>query len=128
MEIIDPGHKFRLGSLDGHHEQILTFVKRCDPVERGGGKYPGNYNAHPGTTTQEVLRALIARTDYVQGQIPCPENALIKLLLQQCLYLLELRAKRRKGQAFNVELMGIEHVTTCPHCGHIFCSGCTENL
>lgn len=127
MEIIDPGHEFRLASLDGQHEQVLTFVKRCDPVECGGGKYPGNHDAHPGTTTQEVIRALIARIEYVQGQIPCQENTLVTLLLRQCLYLLETRAKRCKGQVLNVELVGIEKIPTCPYCGHILCSGCIEN-
>jgi hypothetical protein len=66
--VLDPGHKYRLDNLDGDGEVELTFVKRM------GDNYPGNTSAYEGTTTQEVLRALIERTKYVNAQIPCQAN------------------------------------------------------
>jgi hypothetical protein len=63
MKVIDEDHKFDLATLDGYEPIRLTFVKRNNPPD----KYPGNKDAYPGTTTQEVLRALINRSLYVNG-------------------------------------------------------------
>lgn len=59
MTVIDPGHEYLMDSLDGEQTNRLVFVKRQ------GVKYPGNVGAHPGTTMQEVLRALLERLKYV---------------------------------------------------------------
>lgn len=129
MDIIDPGHKFKLSSLDGDHEQTLQFVKRCDPDNPGGGKYPGNHDSYPGTTSQEVIRALIARLKYVDNQVKGHENTIVLLLLRQCLYLLEARAKRRRGEVLPViscSTTEIELEPTCPRCGHIRCTQCSN--
>lgn len=123
MKTLDPGHQYELNSLDGDLQQVLTFVKRCDRDDPS--KYPGNDNAYPGTTTQEVLRALINRTQYVQNQIPCLENEQIISMLRQCIYLLESRAKQRKGKALRLTTtVPIEAIGTCPKCGHILCTEC----
>ena len=120
MKTIDPGHQYELKSLDGNCPQVLTFVKRCD--RNGSNNYPGNVGAHPGTTTQEVLRALIQRTQHVQNQIPCLENERIIAMLRQCIYLLELRAKRRKGKTLRLTTtLPIETISTCDVCGHVLC-------
>ena len=126
MEVIDPGHRFKLSSLDGEHVQVLQFVKRHDPGNPGGGKYPGNHKSQPGTTTQEVLRAVIARTNYVQEQVFCLENVLLIWLMRLGIWLLEFRAKRRRGEILDAGLSGIERLPTCSICGHVQCSGCAE--
>lgn len=126
MKIIDPGHQFKLTSLDGDHSQVLQFVKRHDPGNPGGGKYPGNFESYPGTTIQEVIRALTARIQYVQKQSFCLENVILLGLLRLGIWLLEFRAKRRRGEILGVGLSGIEHEPTCPACGHVQCSGCID--
>lgn len=120
MNVRDPGHDYVLASLEGKAPQRLTFAKREGPG------FPGNVGSHPGTTTQEVLRALIDRGEYVNGQIPCAETEAATELMKSALLLLELRAARRHGrvpQAFDTlnEAMRGE---TCPRCGHIGCEGC----
>lgn len=120
MNIRDPGHDYVLASLDGDAPQRLTFVKREGPG------FPGNVGHHPGTTTQEVLRALIDRGEYVNSQIPCAETEAATALMRTALLLLELRAARRHGRVPKdfptlVEAMDGE---TCPRCGHIGCEGC----
>ena len=66
--VIDPGHVYDLRRLDGPGVERLTFVKREGP------RYPGNVGKHPGTTMQEVIRALIDRAEYVNAQIPNAET------------------------------------------------------
>lgn len=48
MLVIDPGHTYLLGSLDGPLTQTLVFVKR-DSESHPNGYYPGNEGHHPGT-------------------------------------------------------------------------------
>lgn len=62
MKVIDPGHVYDLRSLDGEQLNRLVFVKREGP------SYPGNVGHYPGTTMQEVLRALI---DRLPPRSPC---------------------------------------------------------
>ncbi len=118
MTVIDPGHVYDLASLDGGEPIRLTFVKRCEPPER----YPGNYNAHPGTTLQEVMRALIERCGYVNGQIPCAETQAVAGLLETAILLLEVRAARVHNRSLDLaELAGIDRLPTCSRCGHVDC-------
>lgn len=129
VRVIEDGHIFMLRELDGGDEQVLKFVKRV------GEGYLENYGRpYPGTTTQEVLRAVIARTKYVQGQASTlgdidsvTDNQEIIRLLQEAMFVLELRADRRAGRrpcTFTSD--HIEDATCCPSCGHIGCwSTCT---
>lgn len=116
MKVIDPGHEYVLDSLDGEYPQRLVFVKR------EGEKYPGNVGHHPGTTLQEVLRALIERAVYVNGQTPCPETTLAIGMMQSALYFFEVRAARRHGRTLTA---GLEDVVAGKHkcriCGHVGC-------
>ena len=119
MDVLDPGHKYLLKALDDPEncaEQILYFVKRK------GDKYPGNKDAYGGTTTQEVLRALIDRAIYVNQQQPCPETTATIGLFRTAIYLLESRAKRVHGETLDVPLYNIEIEITCLTCGHIRCT------
>ncbi len=117
MRVVDPGHEYILDSLDGDLPQRLVFVKR------EGRKYPGNVGHHPGTTMQEVLRALIERATYVNGQIECPETTLAISALQTALYLFESRAARRHGRSLEgVTLQDVfDGQGKCSACGHVGC-------
>lgn len=118
MKIVDPGHEYLLGSLDGGEPVSLVFVKR-----QGNG-YPGNVGSHPGTTMQECLRALIDRAKYVNEQIPCAETLGAIDLMRSAVLLFELRAARRHGRELEVDGMTwLENLPTCAECGHIGCGG-----
>lgn len=94
MKVLDPGHKYRLNildSVDALDDETLTFVKRV------GYKYPGNITAYPGTTSQEVLRALIDRVKYLHAQLPCWHNHVILYALRLSIYMFELRNAQIKG-------------------------------
>lgn len=120
MEVGDPGHKYLLENYDCPSStwarQMLTFMKR------EGEGYPGNVGHYHGTNLQEVMRALIDRAKYLDGQIPHQVNAEIVVHLRQCIRMLEERANDRHGIS-NGRLWwtDIEHMPTCHICGHIFC-------
>lgn len=120
MKVLDDGHVFELRSLDkarGEADQLLVFVKREGPG------YPGNVGSHGGTTTQEVLRALIERTGYVDNQIRSVHNDFVTAHLRAALWHLEARAAARHGREFDCLLEGIEVLSTCDKCNHIGCYG-----
>jgi hypothetical protein len=120
LKVIDPGHKFLLLTLDGELEQVLTFVKRMDSDV--SQRYPGNTSAYPGTTMQSVIRALLYRVSYLQGQKQCDENIAIAANLMNCLYLLEHRAMRRHGfDASKLTQTEAANGKMCPTCGHVHC-------
>jgi hypothetical protein len=117
MKVIDPGHCYDLAAIDGGDIQRLRFVKRVGP------QYPGNDRAYGGTTTQEVIRALMNRCQYVKRQIPCWQTTTAIWLFRGIILLFEHRAKRRKGKWLPLRaLRGIEFAATCPHCGHVYCA------
>ena len=116
MKVIDPGHEYELGSLDGELKQTLLFVKR------EGAHYPGNVGSHPGTTMQEVLRALIHRAEYVNAQIPCRETSIAIDMMRGAIHVMELRAKRVKGKTLYADIENIEKLPTCSRCGHVMCT------
>ncbi len=118
MNAIDPGHVFTLDSLDGEQENKLIFVKR------EGDKYPGNVGHHPGTTMQEVLRALISRTEYVNAQLPDAANETAILHMKLAIYQFEARAATRHGRqiVFTIDDV-VKGVCKCETCGHVACRG-----
>lgn len=132
MKVIDPGHVYELRFLDGtatEHDgsfgcglsnDRLTFVKR------EGDKYPGNVGHHPGTTMQEVLRAVIDRLTYLNEQVYDASNFHTMALLREAIYTLEKRAARRHGRELRLdpfERQMIEDLDVCPKCLHIGCEG-----
>jgi hypothetical protein len=122
VKVIDPGHEYLLDALDGEQANRLVFVKREGP------KYPGNVGSHPGTTTQEVLRALIERTHYVNGQAYAEETERVEMLLRECVVLLEKRAARLHGRQLVASLDAVVWgVGKCRHCGHVGCNGGCHN-
>lgn len=137
MRVVDPGHVYELAHLDEDKSPTLAQVGHLRFVKRVGAKFPGNAPpAHPGTTTQEVIRALIDRAHYVDAQDPDPRNGEVVEHLRQALYLLEERAAQRRGErlpkrAWRSGLDGravgarvlhaVEDEPTCRACGHIRC-------
>jgi len=121
VKVIDPGHEYLLDSLDGPCENRLVFVKR------EGEKYPGNVGRHAGTTLQEVLRALLHRARYVNGQQPCRETEFAIRYLKETIYLFEMRAARLHGRPCPGYEDAANGTGKCPHCGHVGCPGCQSN-
>lgn len=93
MKILVPGHVYALTELGGGI-QTLTFIRRSG----GAVTYEEEW---PGVQTQEVLRALIDRTKYLDQVLPCIETKDAIEFLRQALYQYELRAWRRKQEAVN---------------------------
>lgn len=115
MQCIDPGHVYDLDVFDGEGSSRLAFMKR------EGEGYPGNVGHHSGTNCQEVIRAVIDRVKYLDGQIPAPENKMILSGLRGALLAFELRAARRHGREFVTLSDEIELMSTCRSCGHVGC-------
>ena len=88
-------------------------------MKREGKGYPGNVGHYAGTNCQEVLRVLIDRVKYLEGQIPCRENSLIISSLRTALWHFESRAADRHNREFCVEADGIELLLTDLKDGHI---------
>lgn len=95
MKVLVPGHVYELTQLGGG-TQRLTFVRRSG----GAIQYETEW---PGVQTQEVLRALIDRTKYLDGVLPCQETKDALWHLRMALYAYEVRAWRRKQEAVNRE-------------------------
>lgn len=117
MEILDNGHVFLLKSYDGFRSILLVFMKR------EGIDYPNNVGHYPGTNCQEVLRALIARVQYLQHQIWCWHNWIMIKLLRITIWLFERRAAKRHKRKIPFFIPNIEELATCIVCGHIYCEG-----
>lgn len=121
MKEIDPGHKYSLQILDEEDDcswEHITFVKREGP------DYPGNSGSWPGTTSQDIMRVLIARAKYVNRQKPHQVNELVVGNLRDCIWAFEERAAQQHNRTLperHTVRYDVEHVPTCGKCGHIFC-------
>lgn len=121
MKILDPGHVYiaeSVGDGTGTFAQQIVFVKNR------GDKYPGNEGApHGGILCQELLRILIDRTAYLNGQGSCMETEHALAALRQALAWYEVRAARCRGDEINhAHTEDLEKEPTCPVCGHNHCS------
>ena len=96
MEVIDPGHVYKLWQLGSEDSVTLTFVKRSG----GAIQYDEEW---PGLQTQEVIRSLIERTEYLNSILPCAETDATLWHLRSALYEYEVRAYRRKKEKVNRE-------------------------
>lgn len=118
MKIIDAGHAYLLAGYDGGTEQRLVFLKR------EGEGFPFNCGAHGGTNCQEVLRALIDRSEYLNRQIPSAETEAILGALRTALFLFESRAARRHCLELELaDLHAAVRLPSCETCGHLVCPG-----
>jgi hypothetical protein len=122
VRIIDSGHQYLLRELD--HADGPALYQRLFFVKREGEGYPGNVGHHPGTTSQEVLRALIERGEYVNNQVPCAETHAATELMKAALVLLELRAARRHERHLDApDMEFVVSAETCEKCNHVGCKG-----
>lgn len=108
MRIIEPGHIYELGWLDGTPERAgvnkdLTVVQN-QLIFVNREKKP-----HGGTQTQEVLRALIDRTQHCDKCLRWEGNDHIVHHLRMALALHEARAVLRKTEK---GIIKPEHVRT----------------
>jgi len=114
MKIEEKGHVYLLDHIDAddRSHSTLTFVNRED-------------NPHGGTQTQEVLRALIDRTQHCHACLPHDVNAKIIKHLRLALVLHEARALERKVEK---GILAPELVSTFVD-GHFKLDGhvCTQN-
>lgn len=93
MKVIDPGHVYECNQLGGG-TQTITFVKRSSDAVTYDKEWAGLQN-------QEVLRALIDRTKFVDNVLPCSETKEALYHLRLALYWYEVRAYRRKQAHMN---------------------------
>lgn len=117
MRVLDAGHYYELASLDGD-----SGIQRLQFVKREGKKFPGNVGTSPGTTSQEVLRVLLHRAQYVQNQIPCWQTKVSLYFYGAIIWLYEHRAAKNHGRqapGFREAIWG----TCCKLCGHVGCTG-----
>lgn len=128
MIVIEPGHVYIAEGIGGKKGE---FANSCEItfVKNRGEKYPGNEgDPHPGIQSQELMRILIDRTLYLNGQGPCMETELALGNLRSALALFELRAARCRGDKIELEHADqLEKMPTCEICGHNFCSRTEED-
>lgn len=106
MKILEPGHIYELQNIDC--EKISHKNGACSPntlrfVNREQG------TEHCGTQTQEVIRALIDRTQYCDKCLRWEGNDKIIYHLRMALVLHEQRALERKTEK---GLIQPEHIVT----------------
>lgn len=96
MEIIEPGHIYRLNWLDGKPSLEFATVPGFNTTEADLIFVNREDNPHGGTQTQEVLRALIDRTEHCDACLRWAGNDSIVQYLRLALVLHEARALERK--------------------------------
>ncbi len=94
MKTVDEGHIYELDQLGTDETVQLKFIKRS-------GKDIKHDDEWPGLQTQEVLRALVDRTQYLNDLIPCTESQDAVYYLRMALFCYEVRAYRRKQEKVN---------------------------
>ena len=107
MKVIDPGHIYELRQLGDENTQTIRFIKRSG----GAVQYDQGW---AGLQTQEVLRALIDRTKYLNSLLPCQETSEAVRHLEMALYWYEVRAFRRKKSETNRTTLDHDDADT-PH-------------
>lgn len=90
MQVIDPGHRYTLHGKDGEL-QTLHFFKDNEIHDTG----------HDGVLCQELLRVLLHRVEYLEDEVPAPENKIIHEALITAFIAFETRALRRKLEKCN---------------------------
>lgn len=107
MKVIDPGHIYELDQLGDNNKQKLVFIKRSG----GAIQYEKEW---PGLQTQEVLRALIDRTKYLDCVLSCKETKEALKHLRMAVFWYEARAFRRKKSKTNRTTEDHDDTSTIP--------------
>ena len=97
MKVLDAGHLYALD-----HVEHMAGIETLRFIKRSGGAIQYAKQS-PGTNVQEVLRALIDRTEYLNAIIPCDESGDAAYHLRMALFNYEVRAYRRKQEELNRE-------------------------
>lgn len=84
MEVLIPGHRYSAAHLDGNGVEIIQFVDR------------GHGNDTEGTTCQELIKILIDRVKFLDGEVPSIFNEEILHHARMMLIHFEARALCRK--------------------------------
>ncbi len=87
MRVLKPGHRYELNCLDGPTYEFLQFVQRRP-----------HHEPRPGTTNQEVCRALIDRIKVLDQEVPWEGNVIILRNLRNIIFLHEVRAYQRHAE------------------------------
>lgn len=121
MKCIEKGHIYELANRDmGTHP--IAAGQPSNPTNQltFANRQPGH--EHGGTTTQEVIRALIDRTRHCGNCMPHPVNERIVYHLRMALALHEARALERRIErdGYPIEYAGVNgrgHLALCqPDC------------
>lgn len=102
MKTIEDGHEYELDERFGDGTSGIAGTQSLIFVNREPG------NEHDGTTTQEVLRALIDRTQYCDKCLPWSGNKEIVGHLRMALALHEARAMIRKVERGEMPIERLE--------------------
>jgi hypothetical protein len=118
MKVLIPGHRYLAEGVGGVPYQLVDFV-----LNRGL-KYPGNVGEpHGGLLCQELMRILIDRAVYLNGQGPCMETENAINNLRSALAWFEARAARCRGEYIELDHADkLETEPVCKVCGHNQCS------
>ena len=87
MKCVEKGHVYRLDNFQTGRVQEVIFMKRVD------GEV-----ARDGTTNEEVLTMLIERIRYLDTEMPCRENQIALVRLEEALLWLNRRTELRISQ------------------------------
>lgn len=93
MEVIEPGHIYRVDYIDKNSTEshgVITFVNREPGTE------------HEGTQSQELLRVLIDRTMHCDNCLRWDWNDKIIYHLRMALIFHEMRALERKVEKYTI--------------------------
>ena len=106
MKAVEPGHVYRLDHLESSGQLSLVFARQ-EPDDsdltfiRRNSAAITHPSEHPGTNVQEVLRALIDRSQFLDSVVPCAETEDAIYYLRMAFFCYEARAWRRKQQKLN---------------------------
>lgn len=101
MKEILPGHVYELDNLKSPHKTHLTF--HMDPAIH---KHSLN-----GPSTQEVLRACIARVKHLDSEQPAQENPAILRALREAITLFELTGASLKRSKLSKSYLWVAMAT-----------------
>jgi hypothetical protein len=122
LKVLDPGHRYELNLLDYDPYDAPPPPHELIFVKREGEGYPGNDGHYPGTTIQEVLRAVVSRLEYVGQQNPHKDTTAALEDVKEAIWHLECRAAERHKRP----KPGFEEATfgpCCTKCNHVGCQG-----
>lgn len=94
MKVLEPGHTYDLDNFQhpkGEFNQTLRFIQKV-PNPQNPSELVTIQN---GTTNEEVLKALINRTEFLNTKFPCRENSIAITKMQEALMWFEKRTADR---------------------------------